>query len=145
VRNLIQSREKLIRRYIAGQADSTELVSNTHDAKFMARIDAIIKKNYAKESFSVNELMTDAGVSRTQFYLKLKSLVGMSGTEYINHFRLNESLSLLKAGYRVSEAAYATGFSSPNYFTRLFRKKFGFSPKAYIEKSSQQSSATTKA
>ena len=143
VRNLIQSREKLIRRYIAGQADSTELVNNTHDAKFMARIDAIIKKNYAKESFSVNELMIDAGVSRTQFYLKLKSLVGMSGTEYINHFRLNESLSLLKAGYRVSEAAYATGFSSPNYFTRLFRKKFGFSPKTYTEKNCQQSTTKT--
>ena len=57
----------------------------------------------------------------------------MSTTEYINHLRLKESLVLLQAGYRVSEAAYSTGFSSPNYFTRLFRKKFGMLPGVYAE------------
>lgn len=137
VKNLLQSREKLIHRYIAGQVEAAEIVSNNLDAKFLARIDSIIKKNLANEQFSINDLTSTAGISRTQLHLKLKSIVGMSTTEYINHLRLKESLVLLQAGYRVSEAAYSTGFSSPNYFTRLFRKKFGMLPGVYAEEHRQ--------
>lgn len=142
VHNLIQSREKLIHRYRAGKAESTELANNVHDVKFMSRIDSIIKKNYAKEDFSVNDLMADAGISRTQFYLKFKSLTGMSATEYINRYRLDQSLLLLQSGHRISEAAYATGFASPNYYTRLFRKRFGFTPKEYTDQLNQDTAAS---
>jgi len=31
-------------------------------------------------------------------------------------------------GCRVSEAAYQTGFSDPNYFTTCFKKEFGENP-----------------
>jgi AraC-like DNA-binding protein len=31
-------------------------------------------------------------------------------------------------GMRVSEAAYQTGFSDPNYFTSCFKKEFGENP-----------------
>lgn len=133
VKNIIQSREKLIHRYMAGQVETAEIVSNDLDAKFLARIDSIIKKNLSNDKFSINDLTSDAGISRTQLHLKLKGIVGMSTTEYINDFRLKEAIVLMQAGYRVSEAAYSTGFSSPNYFSRLFRKKFGMSPVSYME------------
>lgn len=80
----------------------------------MARIDAIIKKNYAKESFSVNDLMTDAGVSRTSFTSKLKSLVGMSAREYINHFRPTNR-------YRCSKSRLSSLGSSLCWQASLFR------------------------
>jgi len=32
---------------------------------------------------------------------------------------------------RVSEAAYATGFTDPNYFTYCFKKEFGVNPSEY--------------
>ena len=35
-----------------------------------------------------------------------------------------------------SEAAYATGFSSPNYSKRLFQRKFGMSPSNYLKEHS---------
>lgn len=62
--------------------------------------------------------------------------MGISATEYINHLRLKESVTLMQSGYRISEAAYATGFSSPNYFTCLFQRKFGMSPSNYLKKHS---------
>ena len=138
VKNIIQSREKLIHRYMAGQVEAAEIVSNDLDAKFLARIDSIIKKNLSNDKFSINDLTSDAGISRTQLHLKLKGIVGMSTTEYINDFRLKEAIVLMRAGYRVSEAAYSTGFSSPNYFSRLFRKKFGTSPVAFMENLKRQ-------
>ncbi len=42
----------------------------------------------------------------------------------------------MQSGYRISEAAYTTGFSSPNYFTCLFQRKFGMSPSNYLKKHS---------
>ena len=121
VHNLIHSREKL---------------GNHLDAKLLGRIDTIIKKNLAMEKLSVKELTAEVDISRTQLHLKLKSQVGMSATEYINHLRLKESVTLMQSGCRISEAAYATGFSSPNYSKRLFLRKFGMSPSNYLKKHS---------
>ncbi|TDN95779.1 helix-turn-helix protein [Sunxiuqinia elliptica] len=33
-----------------------------------------------------------------------------------------------KEGVRVSDAAYMTGFTDPNYFTICFKKEFGENP-----------------
>lgn len=62
----------------------------------------------------------------------LKNIVGLSATEFINNIRLKESLKILATGKNVSEAAYATGFTSPNYYSRYFKRVFGISPNEYI-------------
>jgi AraC-like DNA-binding protein len=43
---------------------------------------------------------------------------------------------LLAPNASISEAAYKLGFEYPQYFSRLFKKKTGFSPKEYIENAS---------
>ncbi|TCI93252.1 helix-turn-helix domain-containing protein [Tenacibaculum sp. M341] len=40
---------------------------------------------------------------------------------------------LLNPNFSISETAYKLGFEYPQYFTRLFKKKVGVSPKAYIK------------
>jgi hypothetical protein len=46
----------------------------------------------------------------------------------------NDGVSLLsrESGLRVSEAAYQTGFSDPNYFTICFKKEFGENPSQIV-------------
>ena len=34
----------------------------------------------------------------------------------------------------IAEIAYATGFSSPKYFTKCFKEEFGLTPREYQEK-----------
>jgi AraC-like DNA-binding protein len=63
---------------------------------------------------------------------KLKALTNLSSSEFIRNIRLEEAIILLKKKeMSITEAAYATGFSSPAYFSTSFTKYFGLSPKEY--------------
>ena len=50
--------------------------------------------------------------------------------------RLQRACELLRQGtLNVSEVAYATGFASPDYFSRIFSREMGVPPSKYKENS----------
>lgn len=72
----------------------------------------------------------------TQRYLSdtLKKETGKTTTEHIQLFLVNEAKDLLLApNASISETAYQLGFEYPQYFSRLFKKKVGVTPKEFIE------------
>ncbi len=78
-------------------------------------------------------------MSVTQRYLSdtLKKETGKTTTEHIQLFLINEAKDLLLApNASISETAYQLGFEYPQYFSRLFKKKVGVSPKQFIEEHS---------
>ena len=75
-------------------------------------------------------------MSVTQRYLSdtLKKESGKTTTEHIQLFLINEAKDLLLApNASISETAYQLGFEYPQYFSRLFKKKVGLTPKEFIE------------
>lgn len=75
-------------------------------------------------------------ISVTQRYLSdtLKKETGKTTTEHIQLFLINEAKDLLLApNASISETAYQLGFEYPQYFSRLFKKKVGVTPKEFIE------------
>jgi len=66
-------------------------------------------------------------------YAKIKSLTGLSPKAYINEYRLNYAMQMLRSGeFSVSGTAYSVGASSVSNFSRDFKHKFGVSPKEVI-------------
>ena len=89
----------------------------------------IIQKCMCAASFDVKKLSSEMGVSKAQTYRKIKALTGMSPNAVIREMRLRRTLEALgKKGETVAEIAYAHGFNSPTYFTRVFKKQFGVLP-----------------
>jgi AraC-like DNA-binding protein len=63
----------------------------------------------------------------------MKSLTGSTPNNLIKSIRLKKAYKLISEdGFRVSEAAYQTGFSDPNYFTTCFKKEFGENPSQIV-------------
>ena len=57
-------------------------------------------------------------------------MTGLSASHYIRSLRLNVAKKLLEeTELNVSEVAYKVGFSSPSYFSQMFKEKFGFAPR----------------
>ena len=67
-------------------------------------------------------------LSRAQLYRRVKQLSGESPVEILRKARLARARDLLAAGAAPGEVAYATGFTSPSYFSKCFREEFGFPP-----------------
>lgn len=88
-----------------------------------------IDKNY-KKPISLNDLADELNVS--SFYIsKLFSKEGQNFTEIVNDLRIKEAKRLIKKDYTFKEVAFNVGFGSQSYFTKIFKKKVGMSPKEY--------------
>ncbi len=83
---------------------------------------------------SVDDLSKAMGYSKPQFYRKMVLLTGKSPNLFINEYRLNNALQMLKRNEKnISEIAFETGFSSPSYFSKRFRERYGHLPSAHLQ------------
>jgi AraC-like DNA-binding protein len=77
------------------------------------------------------------GVSHRYMSDSIKSETGKTAIDQLNLYLIEEAKNLLLApNTTISETAYKLGFEYPQYFSRLFKKKVGISPKEYIESAS---------
>lgn len=104
------------------------------DQEFISRLNTHIEEHLNDEELGVAQLIKILSVSRTQLFRKLKSITGMSATEYIRDYRLKKAYLLLSEGDKtVSEIIHTTGFNSRSYFYESFKKKYGASPSELID------------
>ena len=83
---------------------------------------------------SIEEIANKMSVTQRYLSDTLKKQTGKTTTEHVQLFLINEAKNLLLApNASISETAYQLGFEYPQYFSRLFKKKVGVSPKRFIE------------
>lgn len=102
------------------------------DREFIRKINEVIEKNIANSDFSISDITEDMCISRSLLHLKMKSLTAVSTGDYVRKKRLDRSCEILKDTHSVADAAYKTGFSDPNYFSKVFKKVYGINPSEYI-------------
>jgi AraC-like DNA-binding protein len=62
----------------------------------------------------------------------VKALLDCSITDYILTRRLKKAKYLLSnEGYSIAEITYMVGFSTPNYFSTVFKNKYGCTPSEF--------------
>lgn len=70
------------------------------------------------------------GMSEVHFRRLFREYTGKSPVDYRNDIRLHNARILLQSGeFNVSEAAELCGFSNLSFFIRLYKKKYGYTPK----------------
>ncbi len=88
-------------------------------------------RRYA-EPLSVDRLAVDAGYSTVHFINRFKRRYGVTPGEQITRLRLGRARELLESSVlSVGEIAHAVGYTDEFYFSRLFRRRFGASPREY--------------
>lgn len=102
---------------------------NQKDYTFLNKINEIIKENLSDERFGVSELAEEAGMSRSNLLRRIKSISGVSASQYIREIRLEKAMEILKdSDVNVSEVSYVVGFNSTSYFIKCFRDHYGYPP-----------------
>lgn len=102
---------------------------NPADIDFINQLKDYIFENITNEDLNIDLLSQHFSISLTHLNRKIKALTNTTPNNYIRTIRLKKAYELIKnKKMRVSEAAYATGFTDPNYFTYCFKKEFGENP-----------------
>ncbi len=84
---------------------------------------------YRQSELDIVTLAERVGVNRTYLSQYINRVVGCSFYEYVNEFRLQESLTLLNdPDLNIESVALQSGFSNQSVFSRAFRKRFDMSP-----------------
>lgn len=131
INNLIKSREN-----IKGLLEDKEVKKQlTPDESFLSDVIEIIKNNLTENDFSIDNLCEIMGLSRSNLFRKLKGLTHISPSDLIIKIKLSHAEELMKKKVhsRISDIAYESGFQDPKYFSTLFKKHYGKTPKEFID------------
>jgi AraC-like DNA-binding protein len=81
---------------------------------------------------TVGELAALCEISEGYLRSLFLSVLGQSPTEYISTVKINRAKELIRSGLcPISEAARSVGFEDIAYFSRVFKKIVGISPREY--------------
>jgi len=97
-----------------------------------------IEKNY-QNGISLNDVAEELGISI--FYLSkiIKKNTGKNFTDILSEKRIAVAMEMLSENRSVKEITYAVGFNSQNYFTKVFKKYVGCTPREYRKNDSTYS------
>lgn len=91
-----------------------------------------IEENYMRESLSLNEIAAAQKVSPNYFSAMFSQEMQMTFVEYVTQKRMEKAKSLLReTEMRSNEIALAVGYKNPHYFSFVFKKTQGCTPREY--------------
>ena len=105
--------------------------------RFTTILNAYVEANHLEDKGipTVEWMAGQLGVSHRYMSDTIKAETGKTAVDQINLYLIEEAKNLLLVpNASISETAYKLGFEYPQYFSRIFKKKVGMSPKQFIEK-----------
>lgn len=92
-------------------------------SSLMNKLVLFVENNYA-DDISVEEMAEYVNLHRSNVYRLFKNVYNTSPQKFLVDYRIDRALYLLKnSQMSIKEIAYATGFSTPSYFCKMFKKK----------------------
>ncbi|PXY39737.1 hybrid sensor histidine kinase/response regulator [Flavobacterium cheongpyeongense] len=126
---LINSRQIMFNKFYNGITPKAKEKTTTLDNEFIKNILTYVNENINETELSVEVLASKVFLSRSQLYRKIKTLTGVSVNEFIRNVRLEKAKELIELGNdNITEISFKVGFSSPSYFTKCYKEKYGQLP-----------------
>lgn len=116
-----------------GESEAVDLKENS---KEQLNLECMKIKNYLDSHYSENITLDKlASISHVNKYYVVHSFtkqIGVSPINYVINKRISEAKNLLKTtNYSIRDISSIVGFSTSSYFSQMFKKVTGLSPKEY--------------
>ena len=104
--------------------------NSTSQRRILQFVDQL-RTRYA-EPWTLGSMAAACRLGRTQFEKLTRELTGDAPSFLLNRFRVNQSQEFLKNKNKsITDVAFEAGFSSSQYFARVFRNLVGMTPSEY--------------
>lgn len=131
----IQIRDKIHNSYLKGMTpELNKTEANQEVIQFLSRFNTLLEKELSNVDLSVDMLSGKMNMGRSSFYKKFTAIANTSPNVYIAKYRLNKSVALLQEmRHSISEVSDLTGYRNASYFSTLFKKEKGLTPREYVK------------
>lgn len=132
VSNLLEL--KIERDQVVETTNSTNKDEKSIPTQLIEILYDYVLSNLDNELLTSDSLAVVANKSRSSLYRSLKSSTGYTPAEFIKEIRLNEARILFenKKVKTIQEVCEKVGIRTPSYLSKLYKERFGISPKDLI-------------
>ncbi|WP_313918851.1 AraC family transcriptional regulator [Tahibacter sp.] len=84
-------------------------------------------------AWSLERMAQQAGMSRSAFAARFRTVVGQTPADHLTHWRLALTQSQLREGRSLKAVALSLGYANATALSRVFTQKVGLSPRAWLD------------
>ncbi len=135
---LIVSNIELLLNYCTRYYDRQFITRTNFNNDFVSKLESVLKHYFDTENLqkqglpSVKYCAEKLNLSPNYLSDLLKKQTGKNTQEHIHYYLIEQAKNtLLNTDLTVSEISYNLGFDYPQYFSKIFKKKTGYSPIEY--------------
>lgn len=131
IQNLIEFRKVREQFTVAVSEDENPNL----DTELIQKLTKLVESKLSNTQFNMEELSAEVAMSRSSMYREIKKITGLSAGAFVKEIRLQKARQRLENNSvkTLSEIAGVVGFSTPSYFTKLYKKRFGKHPSEYFD------------
>lgn len=124
-------------RWLIDHADQVELPSGLLTGLADPRLARVLVAVHEQPglAWSLERMAQQAGMSRSAFAARFRTVVGQTPADYLTHWRLALTQSQLREGRSVKAVALSLGYANATALSRVFTQKVGLSPRAWLDAS----------
>lgn len=131
IANILDSRERLKEKYtnaVIKQVKDDTLKSD-ENMLFLQTVTDLIYSAIADPNLSIFFLGEEMAMSPSQLNRKMNGITGYSTISYVLKVKLHKARRMLaETSSKIADVSEACGFQDSSYFSRAFKKEFGFTP-----------------
>lgn len=134
--NLLDMEPETLRKWLIDTSLSFReklITARSNSTKsFVSKAKEYVRNNYADEELSLDQICEVLGVSNSYFSTIFKKETGNSFIGYVTDYRMDQaSRQLIETNEKSYIIAKNVGYTDPNYFSYVFKRRFGVSPSKY--------------
>ncbi len=130
----IQRLEKAILNYLAEISDKTGQVREKNYSRYTKQAIEYMQEHYA-EDIAVPDIAEAIGISEGHLRKVFKQETGVKIIDFLTDYRLEKAKRYMQKGEHLLDTIWKkTGFASAQYFSYVFKKKEGISPRDYMKR-----------
>lgn len=128
----IQDIQSYISTLLECAIDLRNTISGTRYSDIIRKAQRQIQEDYMSEDISLNSVAAEVCMSPSYFSTIFSKEMGKTFIEYLTEVRMEKAKEYLACStMKTSEIGYAVGYKDPHYFSFLFKKTQGCTPKEY--------------
>lgn len=121
-----------IRRILEAAMELRDRESDNQSRRILKKALEYIEDNYQQESLSLNSAANEVGVSANYFSAIFSQAMQLTFVEYVTQKRMEKAKKLLRQTEKHSgDIALEVGYKDPHYFSFVFKKTQGCTPREY--------------
>ncbi|MED4225499.1 response regulator [Neobacillus cucumis] len=124
----------LLNPQLDGFSIKEELVKGNKTLSVIEHAEAFILEKY-REDISLEQTAEHVNLSSYYFSKTFKNEYGKTFIDYLTDIRIQKAKELMEeTNLSLKEICYEVGYKDPNYFSRVFKKVTGITPKDYRQR-----------